>query len=247
MKRDNGAQSIYGGRDPRELPAYTPGEAARYLRMPFRTVHNWAFGFSYTTNAGIKRRGLPLIAPADREKNLLSFVNVAELHVLDAMRNYHQISPPKLRRLIVYLEKAFDSPHPLIDEKMFTDGLSVFVDKAGHLINATREGQLAMRQILEAHLQRIEQDLDGRAVRLFPFVRRKPETRDAARVEPKVISIDPRIQYGRPVIAGTSIPTLEIAERFKAGDSFVSLADDYGRPSEEIEEAIRSELTLDAA
>ena len=40
---------------------------------------------------------------------------------------------------------------------------------------------------------------------------------------------------------------MEIAERFKAGDSFELLAVEYGRPIAEIEEAIRCELALDAA
>jgi len=48
-------------------------------------------------------------------------------------------------------------------------------------------------------------------------------------------------------MVGTSIPTDEIAERFRAGDTMAQLADEYGRPAQEIEEAIRCELTLDKA
>lgn len=235
---------LYGGRDPREVPSYATWEAARYIRLPLRTVQNWAFGFgSYG--------GKPLIHIADQERHLLSFWNVAELHVLGALRRYHQISPQKLRRAIRYLEEAFHSPHPLRTERMLTDGVSVFIEKTGVLINASKSGQLAMRQLLEAHLQRIDQDLDGLAIRLFPFVRRDPhdDRRPPATLvnEPKIISLDPRVRFGRPVIVGTSIPTEEIAERFRAGDSFAQLANEYGRPTQEIEEAIRCELTLDKA
>ena len=167
-----------------------------------------------------------------------------------ALRRYHQISPQKLRRILLYLEDTFSSPHPLLTEQMLTDGVSVFVEKAGTLINATKGGQLAMRQLLEAHLHRIEQDVDGLAIRLFPFVRHDPYTPRAPLAlaqEPRIISIDPRVRFGRPVIMGTSIPTDEIAERFRAGDSFEQLAEEYGRPSQEIQEAIRCELTLDKA
>jgi uncharacterized protein (DUF433 family) len=109
---------------------------------------------------------------------------------------------------------------------------------------------MAIRSMMEAHLKRIDQDVDGLAVRLFPFVRRSTEiamSPTALLKEPRIISIDPRVRFGRPVIAGTSIPTAEIAERFRAGDSFAELAEEYGRPEKEIEEAIRCELTLDAA
>lgn len=48
------------------------------------------------------------------------------------------------------------------------------------------------------------------------------------------------------MLAGTSIPTLAIAERFKAGESEAELALDYGRDRMEIEEAIRCELAVAA-
>jgi uncharacterized protein (DUF433 family) len=64
---------------------------------------------------------------------------------------------------------------------------------------------------------------------------------------PRLVSIEPTIAFGRPVIAGSRIPTVEIAERFKAGDASELLAVEYGRPIAEIEEAIRCELALDAA
>ena len=244
MNHAQGGQwHLYGGRDPRGLPSYTTREAARYVRLPRRTVQNWAFGFR-------TYGGDPLIHIADPERHLLSFWNVAELHVLGALRRYHQIAPQKLRGLIRYLEETFKNPHPLLTARMLTDGVSVFVERAGELINATKSGQLAMRELLEAHLQRIDQDVDGLAIRLFPFVRHDLQTARSLEMlpaEPKIISLDPRVRFGRPVIVGTSIPTEEVAERFRAGDTCRQLADEYGRPPQEIEEAIRCELTLDRA
>lgn len=241
--QSRGRWELYGGRDPRDVPSYATWEAARYLRLPIRTVQNWAFGFgSYG--------GHPLIRIADPERHMLSFWNVAEMHVLRSLRRYHQITPKTLRAALRYLEETFDSPHPLLTEKMVTDGVSVLVEKTGMLINASKHGQLSMKQLLEAHLYRIEQDIDGLAITLFPFVRHGSESKiapDLLANEPKIISIDPRVRFGRPVIVGTSIPTTEIAERFRAGDSFDAIADEYGRPSKEIEEAIRCEFMLDSA
>ena len=235
---------LYGGRDPRGVPSYTTVEAARYVRLPIRTVQNWSFGVR-------KYGGRPLIHLSDTEPHLLSFWNVTELHVLSALRRYHRISMPKLRKALQYLELVFDSRHPLLTAKMLTDGVSVFVEQADVLIDASKSGQIVMRELIEAHLQRIEQDFDGIAGRFFPFVRHHPHgidrTPDRLMNEPKVISLDPRIRFGRPVIFGTSIPTEEIAERFCAGDTFAELAEEYGREAEEIEEAIRCELTLDKA
>ena len=234
---------LYGGKDPRDVPSYATWEAARYIRLPLKTVQNWCFGFgSYG--------GKPLIHVTDTKQHLLSFWNVAELHVLAGLRRYHSVSPQRVRRAIRYLEDTFDSPHPLLTERMLTDGVSVLIEKMGILIDASKSGQIAMRPVLEAHLQRIEQDIDGLAVTLFPFVRNSPQNERQPVVlakEPRIISLDPRIRFGRPVIAGTSIPTEEIAERFRAGDTVDELAAEYERAPKEIEEAIRCELTLDKA
>jgi uncharacterized protein (DUF433 family) len=43
-------------------------------------------------------------------------------------------------------------------------------------------------------------------------------------------------------LAGTGIATTVIAQRYKAGESIEELAEDYGRSTSEIQEAIRSEL-----
>jgi uncharacterized protein (DUF433 family) len=65
--------------------------------------------------------------------------------------------------------------------------------------------------------------------------------------EPRIIAIDPQVAFGRPVITGSRIPTAEIAERFKAGESLKDLSSDFRRSIEEIEEAVRVELDLEAA
>ncbi len=54
--------------------------------------------------------------------------------------------------------------------------------------------------------------------------------------------IDPGIALGRPVLAGTGIPTPVLAERSKAGDSIQDLASDYECERDLIGEAIRCEL-----
>lgn len=229
---------------PREIPTYGTFDAARYLRMPENTIRAWAFGRSYPAVGG-QRRTSPIIEVADPSRHLLSFVNLVELHVLDAIRREHEVPMPEIRKAVRYLRREFESKHPLADEAMETDGSSLFVRKLNQLINVSNEGQLAMEAMLEAHLRRIDRDPKGLAIRLFLLTRKRSRIAGAehARVdEPRAIAIDPTVAFGRPVIAGSRVPTIEIAERFKAGESSQTLARDYERPQEEIEEAIRCEL-----
>ncbi len=181
------------------------------------------------------------MTPSSKTPPLLSFFNLIEAHVLDAIRREHGIPLPKIRIALDYLSRRFPSEHPLAIQEFESDGLNLFIEKFGQLINISQSGQLAMRAILEAYLRRIERDPLGFPCRLYPF------TRKGTPDEPRVVVIDPYVSFGRPVLVGTGVPTAVIADRYKAGESIESLADDYGRNRLEIEDAIRSELQLEAA
>lgn len=221
--------------NPRDVPAYTVAEAAYYLNLPTTTLRSWVAGRTYPTEHGLKRFP-PVIQPADTAHFRLSFVNLVEAHVLSAIRRGHAIQLPKIRRALGYLEKQFHSKHPLADHHFETDGLNLFVQHYGKLVNVTAEGQLAMREVLNSFLKRIERDSKGAPVRLYLF------TRQGSPDEPHAVMVDPTISFGRPVLEGTGIPTEILAQRYKAGDSLEELAEDYGRRKEEIEEAIRYEI-----
>lgn len=226
--------------DPRELPAYGITEVAHYLRIPRATLRSWVVGRYYPTEPGPKFFA-PIIALPEKELRLLSFMNMVEAHILDAIRREHEISLLKVRRALSYLKTKFPSKHPLANQSFETDGLDLFIERYGRLINISLDGQLAIRSLLMAHLRRIERDSEGIPVRLYPFTRkRQPE-------EPKAVVIDPHISFGRPILVGTGIVTAVIAGRYKAGESVDDLAEDYGRKRLEIEEAIRCELQLQAA
>jgi uncharacterized protein (DUF433 family) len=235
--------NIYGGQDPRAIPAYSIPEAAHYLRLPPSTLRSWVRGGRYPIVGG-KRTFEPVItlpqSPSD-SPTLLSFINLVEAHVLRAIRRDHKIALPKVREALVYLATQLPSKHPLVEQEFETDGLDLFTTYYGQLINITKAGQLTMRQAIQVYLRRIERDPNGIPIRLYPFTRSEPiET-------VRTIVIDPYVSFGRPVLAGTGIVTAIIAERYRAGESIDDLATDYRRSRPEIEEALRCEMPLIAA
>ncbi len=221
--------------DRRASPAYTVSEAAHYLAVPAATIRYWSVG---------RDEYEPLIVVPQRSPTLISFFNLAELHVLSAIRREHKVKMPSVRRAIRYLSEhaiaRIDRQHPLIGRELETDGLALFIEQYGQLTNISREGQTAMRELIKAALRRIDRDPNGLPIRLYPF------TRQGIEDDPALVVIDPRLSAGRPVIAGTGLATQIIAERYKLGESIGDLAHDYERPNEEIEEAIRCELAAAA-
>lgn len=226
---------FYGGVDPRELPAYTIVDAVHHTRVPLATLRSWLCGRSYQVSQNGKKRSEPIIKRPDMNNPCLSFNNLIEAYVLNAIRKDHKIPFFKVRQAITYLEKHFKTEHPLVEESFLTDGLNLFVEKADVLINVTKHGQLGLREMIAPYLDRIERDFHGLAFRLYPL------TRPGNVSGPKTIAIDPYISFGRPVIVGTGIPTAIIAERFGAGESMKELSQDYGCELSQIEEVLRYE------
>ncbi len=229
--------------DPREIPAYGIPEAALYLRIPRATLRSWVFGRPYRVKSGAARFE-PLIRPASEDGvRLLSFMNLVEAHVLSAMRQEFGVDLAAVRRALDFLEKRRPSKHPLADRSFETDGQDLFIRELGQLVAASDDGQRGMREVLDAHLKRIVRDERGAALRLFLFTRGGVHAPDA----PRVVLVDPGVSFGRPVLAGTGIPTAVIAERFKAGEAIADLAADYDRSPGDIEEALRCEQSFQRA
>jgi hypothetical protein len=74
-----------------EQPAYSITEASRYLSIPPATLRSWVAGRKYPTGAGPKFFRSIIQLPHDARAGL-SFVNLVEAHVLDAIRRNHQVS-----------------------------------------------------------------------------------------------------------------------------------------------------------
>lgn len=228
-------------KDRREIPAYNIAEAAHYLGVPASTLRSWFAGQPYERN-GVPRMFKPVIHPADPHRLVISFSNLVEAYVLTSIRRKHRIPLPKVREGMAFLTRKFGTERPLLQEQFATNGVDLFVEKLGEIINISIGGQVEMASLIREYLKRIDRDPRGVPIRLFPFIR---STEPAQ--QPKAVVIDPNVAFGRPVVAGTGIPTAVLAEQFKAGDSPESLAREYSASPEVIFEAIRCELELKAA
>ena len=230
--------------DPRDVPIYGIREAAHYLQVPPSTLRSWVAGRDYPVEKGRrKKRFQPLIELPDAKMLWLSFSNLAEAHVLSAFRREHNVPLPAIRAALEFVTKRYGWRRPFIEQEFKTDGVVLLIEELGRhgsIVDASAQGQLVMRKVVEAHLKRLE--WENRLVsRLYPFTTAR-QLRG-----PKSVMMDPRYSFGRPILRNCHIPTAMIAERYKAGESVDDLADDYGCPRRDIEEALRCELSMKTA
>jgi uncharacterized protein (DUF433 family) len=215
----------------RDTAAYPLAEAARYVRVAPATLRSWVRGRTYPTTHGVGRFQ-PLIRAADSKRGLLSFNNLVECHVLRALRTTHGAELKAIRKAINYAEGALGIDRLLLRRELLTDRRSLFLEHYGQLINLSNSGQLAMRVILEAYLERVDRDDAGLPRRLFPF------TRGEIDGGPMYIAIDPTLGFGRPVMRSRGVSTRVIVERIDAGESVADVAADYELAEDEVKEAV---------
>jgi uncharacterized protein (DUF433 family) len=205
--------------DVRTTPLYPISEAARIAQVPASTLRTW---FPKHSADG------------------LNFFELVEVYTIQTLRSRHQLPMRAIKKALQYLRKTTGEQYPLALAGLGfeTDGSGLFITHLGRLVSATEQGQIAMREILKSFLQRVDHDEQGLATRFYPF------TRDFRTDSPRLIIVDPQLNFGRPCLASHAISTSMIARRYKAGESAGELADDYGCTGDEIDEAIRAELEL---
>jgi uncharacterized protein (DUF433 family) len=231
--------------DRRQKPVYSIPEAAGYLRIPIKTLYEWTLGRP-KRGGGIYE---PVLQYIDRATNRLSFYDLVEAHILRAAVD-RNVPLQQLRKGLAFLRERHPlTPRPLLTYDFLTDGKYLLVggmlgtrskDREA-LVNASVHGQLVMTEVVEPALEQLLTSFD----QYFALVGRDKKTKLPTTLFPKdggkIVSITSEVFSGRPVIEGTRIPTLVVAQRYNAGENVTALARDYRIPREKIEAAIKYE------
>ncbi len=222
-----------------EEPAYRAAEAAHILALPTGTVQAWCFGHDYRYRRdGSRKLFARVISPADDKHHLLSFVNLCEVHLLGVIRRHHRVQLSQVRAAVQYMRDQLGDDRPLASGKFRTNGIDLFTEHAGELLNVSQQGQRALREDFERAMSRVDfAGREQRPIRLFPFTRPPLSQLE----QPKSVLVDPALSFGRPVLADAFVRTEVIESRFRGGDSIADMAQDYGVGNASIEEALRFE------
>ncbi len=226
--------TLYGGKDPRDLPRYTFVDAARAIEVPASTIGMWVRGQDYPLK-GRMGRFHPVLCRPDPRDTRLSFNNLLEAFVLRALRRVHDVSMKTVRQAVANAEQQHGIPRLLISNQLRTSGGDLFLDSYFQLVDLSNAAQIAMRSILRDYLQRVRFEDAPVHVEFFPLPRH-PSNRDR-----QLILVSPYIAFGSPVVRRTGVTTLAIAARVNLGESAEAVMEDYGLEESEFYEAIAYE------
>ena len=108
-----------------EIPTYGLPEASAFLRLPYAVVREW------TRDSTLVRVDV---------RNLLSYSNLLELHILKGLRRTHGLSMQRVRRGLATYKELYRSAHPLLDFRLQTDGFSLILHEEEKYVNLSRSG-----------------------------------------------------------------------------------------------------------
>jgi len=218
-------ERFYGGLNPAEAPLYTFAAASRYIGVPVSTVRWWA--------RGRVRGGYEAVLALGPGSSGLSFWDLLELHAIGRLRKVHGIELEAIRRAVRFAEQELDLSRLLLREDLSTFGGNIFIEHLGDLVGISAGGQIAMREIIERYLSRVDRDASRMPIRYYPDfagVDRVPGS--------KPVAISPLVAFGKPTVSGTGIHTAVIASRVDAGESLQDIALDYDLSLELVRSAV---------
>jgi uncharacterized protein (DUF433 family)/transposase-like protein len=223
---------LYYDRDPRDVPLYSVSEAASYLQIPPATLHQW-LKWEVDLSQPEPRPVEPIVLLPDPEAKELSFFNLVEVHLLQVLRLVSGDHRAQMKAALAKVEQQLQTPHPLTNKTFQTSGVDLLVNAFGQSAKLSRSKQLIMGTQLQHLLTRLEWDAEGKVTQLFPL----PPPGAGPELD-RPLMIDPRVSFGRPVMAGTGVPTSIVADLYEAGDSIPAIAEDYNCKPEQIAAAV---------
>lgn len=162
----------------------------------------------------------------------ISFLDLAEAHILLTIRRGCHIPMRRFRDAMDFMQKELQGDWRRLAHRDFRhDHRDLFILKDGKLLSLSERGQYVDEVIIAEGLKQLDYGNDDYVSRFFP----RFEGRDLQ----KQVMLDPTVNFGHPCLADCGVGVEAIAVRFRAGETMAQLAEDYGIPLADIEEAIR--------
>lgn len=212
---------------------YGYSEAARLTGLKRECIREW-----FRIRGGDGKRP-PVFRsdyqPVDGDR-AISFLDLIDVFVAGQLRE-HGVSPQTLRRVYTRLQKELNTKHPFSRSELLSDGKIVFTrgmdSKGQEELTEALTRQKVFPSIILPFLKRIDY---GEVSKLA----------ERWHIAHKVV-IDPRICFGKPIVEDYSIPTIALADAYRANDQNAEqVADWFNVNAEHVLAAVEFENNMAA-
>lgn len=210
------------------IGVYSPAEAQRLTRIPASSLRRWMQGTARNDRLWQSQHS------TNFDGFLMGFRDLMEARVVHALRKAG-FSLQELRGTMDYARVQIGDERPFSTSDFKTAGNDVFLDLPDGVLTVSRRnrGQTVFRETISPVLKSIEYG-ERNAERFWPQPRKR------------TIVLDPKIAFGKPVLAAFDIPTDAIARSVEAEGSEKAVAKYFDVPVSQIRDAVAFEQNLAA-
>lgn len=207
---------------------YLVKDVSKILRLEYSKVYRWII--EYWGNSLDNDIDYTF---GDIDNRAINFYSLIEFYTFFKLRE-KGISSTDIKRLHAELKQLLNTPYPFaiaqdyfVEERRTrkTKKKFVYYRYLDSLMKVGKKKQFSFR-FIDEFLEKIEFDDNNLAIRFFPLTNSKN------------VVVDPKRQFGQPIIAGTNIKTQTIYNLYRGGESKEDISILYNLPIEKVEDAI---------
>lgn len=210
---------------------YLVRDVAKILRLDYAKTSRWIAGY---WGSGLDENVQYTFG--DIGNRAINFLSLIEFYTFFKLRE-KGISSTEIKKLHNTLSGVFNTKYPFaIAHDFFIESRrskspnakakkNIYYSYFENLIKHDNKQQFSLR-FMEKFFERVEFNDDNLAVRFFPLENSKN------------VVVDPKHQFGQPVISGTNIKTQTLFSLYKGGETVEDISSLYNLPVDKVSDAI---------
>ncbi len=200
---------------------YSVKDVSQILFLPYHKVNYWlnVFWDNKFINNNFKSYSF-----GSKQNRAVNFYTLIEFYTFYKLRQAG-LSARKIQDAHEVISKELKTPYPFATQ-IRTDGRCVWYEHPifQDIIKADGKSQITIKDILLPYLKKIDFGDDGIAKQFFPIGKNHD------------IVVNPKNQFGQPIIKGTNIKTHIINGFLESGDSIESISELYNISTSQIKD-----------
>ncbi|WP_426292244.1 DUF433 domain-containing protein [Dyadobacter endophyticus] len=202
---------------------YTLADIATILGLPPAKVSRWMNEY---WNLHFGKTAQSIFTNGAGRDRVTNFLTLIEFFTFYQLRE-EGVSAQKIVKAHNILEKTFQTRYPFAKSPIFTDGKAVlFSGEVGEIIRADETLQITIKEIFSPFCKKVDFNKNDLAERFFPMGRNHN------------VIIDPKRQFGQPVVGETNVLTETIFNLFKGGESVSMISRLYDLTLSQVNDAV---------
>ncbi len=193
---------------------YLTPDVAYILNLPYQQVYQLMKGFWQSYKFGGKGN------------QAINFYALIEFFIYFQLRK-NKMSSQKIKTFHANLSKSLRTRYPFAHHSIRTDFKNIWAEAAENLIKADGKNQFDLLPLLNDFLHKVTYDNNNIASKYYPLDNTKN------------IVVDPKFQFGQPIVNGTGIKTKTIYNLHLGGESDDKISRLYNLSVDKVKDAIR--------